>query len=57
MLEEYDDVLTVEELCEALHIGRNSAYQLLKTQIIPAKRIGRIWRIPKAAIIDFLLRS
>ena len=33
MLEEYDDVLTVEELCEALHIGRNSAYQLLKTQI------------------------
>lgn len=57
MLEEYGDVLTFEEMCEALRIGRNSGYRLLKTQIIPAKRIGRIWRIPKTAIINYLLRS
>lgn len=29
MLEEYADILTVEEVCEALRIGENAAYALL----------------------------
>lgn len=40
MLEKYKDVLTVGELCEILHIGRNTAYKLLRSQQIPNKHIN-----------------
>ena len=29
MLESYDDILTVDEACEALKIGKNALYDLL----------------------------
>ena len=57
MLEKFGDVLCIEELCEVLQIGKNSAYRLLQTGELSARRIGRIWRIPKTAVIDFLLRG
>lgn len=31
MFENYDDILTVEEACEALKIGYNAMYALLNT--------------------------
>ena len=31
MFESYDDILTVEEACEALKIGYNAIYELLNT--------------------------
>ena len=31
MFESYDDILTVEEACEALKIGYNAIYGLLNT--------------------------
>lgn len=55
MLDKYDDVLTVEQLCEVLHIGKKLAYQLLKDGTIPSRRLGRIYRIPKKAIVNYLM--
>lgn len=55
MLEGYDDLLTVEEACEALKIGKNALYKLLDTQELKAFRNGRVWRIPKQAVIEFVL--
>lgn len=55
MLEGYDDLLTVEEACEALKIGKNALYKLLTTQELKAFRNGRVWRIPKQAVIEFVL--
>lgn len=54
MLEEYRDLLTVEDLCEILMIGKNSAYTLLGKGAIPAFRIGRCWKIPKEAVKAYL---
>ncbi len=54
MLEKYNDVMTIEELREVLHIGRRLAYSLVKEGIIPSRKIGRIYRIPKSAIIKYL---
>ena len=45
MFENYDDVLTVEEACEALKIGYNAMYELLNTGKIKGYRNGRVWRI------------
>lgn len=50
----YDDVLTVEELCELLKIGKNTAYRLLQEGQIQAIRIGRIWKIPKVEVVKYL---
>lgn len=41
LLEQYPDILTVEELCEVLGIGANAAYQMLNDGSVPAFRIGR----------------
>lgn len=56
MLNEYNDVLTVDEFCESLKIGKNIAYRLLNSGEIHAFRIGRSWKIPKAAVQEFLLQ-
>ena len=52
MFESYDDVLTVEE--EALKIGFNAMYELLNTGKIKGYRNGRVWRIPKAALVEYI---
>lgn len=52
--ETYDDLITIEELCEILAIGKNTAYRLLNKKEIPAFRIGRIWKIPRASVIAYI---
>lgn len=54
MLENYPDILTVEETCEVLRIGYNAIYELLKTGRLKALRNGRVWLIPKAAIQEYV---
>lgn len=36
-----ENLLTIEELCKELGIGRSKAYQLLKDKQIPSGKIGR----------------
>ena len=57
MFESYDDVLTVEEACEALKIGFNAIYGLLNTGKLRGYRNGRVWRIPKAALVEYIQNS
>ena len=54
MFESYDDILNVEEACEALKIGYNAMYELLNTGKLMGYRNGRVWRIPKAALVEFI---
>ena len=55
MLERYDDVLTVEDVCEVLMIGRNRVYELLSTRQLKGFKIGkRSWRIPKRSLIEYI---
>lgn len=53
MLENQDDFLTVDELCELLKIGHNAAYRLLNSGDLKAFRNGRVWRIPKEGVIAY----
>ena len=47
-------VLSVPELAEVLHIGRNAAYGLVKSGQIRCIRIGKNIRIPQTALMDYL---
>jgi len=55
MFENYPDVVGVDELCEMLNIGKNTAYDLLNTKVIKSLRIGRCFKIPKLFIIDYCM--
>lgn len=54
MLSQYNDVLSIKDICEILKIGRNRAYELLQTEEIKGFRIGRPWKIPKIAVEEYL---
>lgn len=56
MFAEYPDVVDVYTLAEMLQISRRAAYTLLGEGAIKHRKIGRIYRIPKKAIIDFMTK-
>lgn len=53
-LEELPDVLTVEETCRVLRLGRNSVYEGIRRKEIPSVKIGRRVLVPKAGIARLL---
>lgn len=57
MFKDYPDVVGIKELCEMLGIGRNKAYSLIKEEKIKAIPCSRKIKVPKIAVIDYLLRN
>ena len=53
-LEDIPLVLRVEDLSRALGIGRNTAYELVRSGQIRSIRIGRQLRIPRDELQRFL---
>ena len=53
----YSDLITVDELCNMLAIGKNTAYNMLNTKKIKAFRIGRTWKIARQDVIDYIYQS
>ncbi len=54
MFNEYNDMLTVEDLMEVLAIGKNAAYELLKSGELKCFRLKGRWKIPKEAVIEYV---
>ena len=52
--EELPLTLRVEDLMPIIGIGRNTAYELVRSGKIRSIRIGRQLRIPRDAIQDYL---
>lgn len=48
------DVLLPEEAMKVLCIGRNMIYKLLQTGTIKALKIGKLYRIPKRYLQDYI---
>lgn len=55
--ESISTLFTVPELAEYLGIGRNRAYDLLRTKTIKGFRIGNTWKVSKAAIDEYIQRK
>ncbi|MCD8154494.1 MAG: helix-turn-helix domain-containing protein [Clostridiales bacterium] len=54
MLDEYLDVLTVKDVAEVLRLSRRSVMHLLHDGDLRYRKIGRIYRISKKALLDYL---
>lgn len=55
MLEQYLDILSVYDAAETLCIGKNRVYELLENKDLKGFRIGRVWKIPKEALKEYIL--
>lgn len=53
-LDDLPVILRVEELMPILGIGRNTAYELVRSGKLRSIRVGRQIRIPKAEVLRFL---
>ena len=51
---ETPEILTPEETAKILRIGKNAIYSLLRDNIIPHRKNGVRYLIPKKAIEDYL---
>ena len=47
------DVMTVHELCDYLQVCRSTIYRLLRTDAIPAFRVGSDWRFTRSHIDEW----
>jgi excisionase family DNA binding protein len=47
-------ILTFEEAKALLRVNKNLLRKLLKTKQIPARKVGREWRIPRESIQKFM---
>ena len=56
-LDELPLALRVEDLMPVLGIGRNTAYELVRSGQIRSIKIGRQIRVPRDAVVEFLGRN
>lgn len=54
LFSEYDDILSIEDVMDMLHIGKNTVYSLLRNNEIRNLKIGKRYIIPKQSVINFI---
>ncbi len=57
LLKEYPAVLCISEVAEILNVSPATVRRYIKNQVLPYVKVGRLVRIPKARLIDFLNHS
>lgn len=56
-IENLPTVLHVKDLVPLLSISQNTAYALVRSGQIRSIRIGRTYRIPKEAVLEYLRKT
>ena len=55
MLDQYQDIMSVYDVTEALCVGKNRVYELLENGSLKGFRIGKIWKITREALREYIL--
>ncbi|WP_456437209.1 helix-turn-helix domain-containing protein [Desulfurobacterium sp.] len=53
-LKEYPDFLTFHQVAKILQVSERTMYRLIRSAQIEAVKVRGVWRIPKAALIEYL---
>ncbi len=48
------DLLTVDDLCKELGVGKNAGYKLLKSNVIKSSKIGKRYLIHRTELDKFI---
>ena len=54
ILENYKDILTIDDVCAILKVGKSAAYGLLRSGEIPNRKLAGKYIIPKIGIVKFI---
>lgn len=54
MFDQYQDILSVFDVAEALCIGKNRVYELLGNGSLKGFQIGRVWKIPRENLTEYI---
>ncbi len=57
MFKQYPDVVNVEQVCEMLKLSRTKVYELIRNGDIRRIPCGRVIKVAKVTVIDFVLQS
>ena len=54
---ENNEIMQFEEVMEYLNIGKNTLYGLLKSGELNAFKIGKVWKIPRKSVDEYINQS
>jgi excisionase family DNA binding protein len=54
LYKDFSEMLSLNDICRILNIGKNTAYRLLANQEIIGFKIGHVWKIPKANLETYI---
>ena len=57
MFDQYETLMTIPEVCDALLIGRATAYQLLESGAVDGFKTGRSWKVKKDSLTEYVRKS
>ena len=49
-----DEIIKIEEMMKMLDIGKNTAYRLLDSGEVRAFKIGKVWKITRSAVQEYI---
>ncbi len=52
-----ENLLTIEEVADYLHVGRKTIYRLLAQKRLPAFKVGNQWRFQRKMIETWLSKN
>lgn len=52
-----NEIMQFEEVMEYLNIGKNTLYGLLKSGELNAFKIGKVWKIPRKSVDEYINQS
>ncbi|MDU5353579.1 MAG: helix-turn-helix domain-containing protein [Eggerthella sp.] len=53
-LQEYPPVLTVRQAADILQVSSKTICELCRIGALAGRKVGRLWRIPRPALAEFL---
>ena len=57
MFENYDDILSVKDVAEALKTGTSQVYRILRSGELAGYKEGKDWKTPKLALENYIRKK
>lgn len=52
-----NEIMKFEEVMEYLNIGKSTLYKLLRSGEIISFKIGKVWKIPRKSVEDYIKKK
>ena len=57
MFEQYDDIMTISDVADALKIGHSQVYHILRTGQLIGYKEGKDWKIARISLENYIRKK